>query len=164
MTAALPPDLRWIGFDLDDTLHDYRRASRRASEAVFADLERGCGVPVDELAGAYGEILRAAQGGHFTLLKSAREYRGERFRALLARFDVEPGRHLDRLLDVYDDALGKALELKPGAREALASAARAGLPVMVVSEGPEDAQARTIERLGIAPAVDLLLTSAGEQL
>jgi putative hydrolase of the HAD superfamily len=34
---------------------------------------------------------------------------------------------------------------------------------MVVSEGPADAQALTIERLGIAPMVDLLVTSAAER-
>lgn len=34
---------------------------------------------------------------------------------------------------------------------------------MVISEGPHDAQLTTIERLGIAPSIDLLVTSAGEQ-
>jgi len=33
---------------------------------------------------------------------------------------------------------------------------------MVISEGPHDAQQTTIERLGIASSVDLLVTSAGE--
>ncbi len=53
-------------------------------------------------------------------------------------------------------------KLKPGAREALAAAKWAGLSVMVVSEGPHDTQETTIERLGIASCVDLLITSAGE--
>ena len=34
---------------------------------------------------------------------------------------------------------------------------------MVISEGPHDAQTTTIERLGIASGIDLLVTSAGEQ-
>ena len=34
---------------------------------------------------------------------------------------------------------------------------------MVISEGPHDAQERTVARLGIAPGIDLLVTSAGEQ-
>ncbi len=162
MTEQLPPDLRWIAFDLDDTLHDFKRASSRASEAVFREIERQFGIGVDELGEAYREILRAAQSGHFSQPKASREYRAERFGALLGGFAVDPGPHLDPLLDIYDAALGEALELKPGVRQVLISAKRADLSVMVVSEGPHDAQTTTIERLGIAPSVDLLVTSGGE--
>ncbi len=44
----------------------------------------------------------------------------------------------------------------------LIAAKGVGLSVMVISEGPHDAQVTTIERLGIAASVDLLVTSAGE--
>ncbi len=163
MTERLPPDLRWIAFDLDDTLHCFKRASGLASEAVFRDLEQQFGVGADDLGESYREILRGARSAHFSERKTAREYRAERFGALLGEFALDSGPRLDRLLDVYDSALGEALELKPGAREALTAARRAGLSVMVVSEGPHDAQTTTIERLGIAPSIDLLVTSAGEQ-
>ena len=163
MTEQLPPGLRWIAFDLDDTLHYFKRASSRASEAVFSDIERQLGIRVDDLDDAYREILRAAQSEHFSRGKTSREYRAERFGALLSGFAQDPGPQLDRLLDTYDAALGEALELKPGAEAVLIAAKRAGLSVMVVSEGPYDAQATTIERLGIATRIDLLVTSAGEQ-
>jgi putative hydrolase of the HAD superfamily len=165
MTDRLPPSLRWVAFDLDDTLHGFRRASGRAAEAVFAEVERRRGIAADRLRDAYGEILRGAQSAGFTRDRTAREYRVERFGALLGRFGLskqgEPG--LDRLLDVYDAALGEELELTEGAAEALSAARWAGLSTMVVSEGPADAQALTIERLGIAPMVDLLVTSAAER-
>ena len=163
MPEQLPPGLRWIAFDLDDTLHCFKRASGQASEAVFRDIERESGIGVGNLDRAYREILRAAQGRHFSQSKTSREHRAERFGELLGKFDREPGPRLDRMLDLYDAALSEALELKPGARQALAAARRAGLSVMVISEGPHDAQATTIERLGIAPSIDLLVTSAGEQ-
>jgi putative hydrolase of the HAD superfamily len=163
MTQQLPPDLRWIAFDLDDTLHYFARAAGRASKAVFCDIERQFGIGVDDLDEAYREILRVAQSRHFSQPKTAREYRAERFGALLSKFAQAPGPQLDRLLDVYDAALGEALELKPGARQALTAAKRAGLSVMVISEAPHDAQTTTIERLGIAPNIDLLVTSASEQ-
>jgi putative hydrolase of the HAD superfamily len=163
MTDRLPPDLRWVAFDLDDTLHYFKRASGSASEAVFRDIERQFGIGVDDLTKSYREILRAAQSGHFSDRKTSREYRAERFEALLAAFARDPAPALDGLLDIYDAALGEALELKPGARQALSAARRASLSVMVVSEGPHDAQTTTIERLGIGSSVDLLVTSAGEQ-
>lgn len=162
MTQRLPPDLRWIAFDLDDTLHYFKHASGVAAVAVFSDIEQQFGIGVDDLGAAYREILRAAQSGHFSQPKTSREYRAERFGALLDGFGVNAAPQLERLLDVYDTSLGEALELKPGAREALKAARRAGLSVMVVSEGPHDAQETTIERLEIAADIDLLVTSTGE--
>lgn len=154
--------LRWIAFDLDDTLHYFKRASGRAAEAVFRDVERQFGIGPDELSEAYREILRAAQASHFSQSKTSREYRAERFGALLNRFACDPGPQMDRLLDIYNAPLCEALELRPGARQVLIAAKRANLSVMVVSEGPHDAQSTTIERLDIASYVDLLVTSAGE--
>lgn len=162
MTEPLPPDLRWVAFDLDDTLHDFRRASASATDAAFGAIDGHVGIGTGDLGAAYGEILDAARCGHFTEPKSAREYRGERFGALLRRFGVDPGPHLERVLEAYDAALGEALALRPGALGALRATKRAGLLVMVVSEGPRDAQETTIERLGLAPSIDLLVTSTGE--
>ncbi len=161
-TWQLPPGLCCVGFDLDDTLHYFKRASGRAAEAVFSDINRRFGVGLDDLGAAYQRILREAQRQYFSQARTSREYRAQRFRALLEEFGCDPAAHLDGLLDVYDAALCGALELRPGAREALTAARRADLMVMVVSEGPHDAQEATIERLGIAGSVDLLITSAGE--
>lgn len=160
----LPPGLRWIAFDLDDTLHHFERASGQAAEAVFRQVGQRSGIGLGDLEEAYREIRREAQGGHFSQRRTSREYRAERFAALLGRFGLDPDPQMDGLLDLYDNALGEALELKPGATEALATAKRVGLSTMVISEGPHDAQAMTIERLGIASWVDLLVTSAGEGL
>lgn len=162
MTQQLPSDLRWIGFDLDDTLHYFKRASGKAAEAVFSQIERQFGLDTENLAQKYRGILQAAQSSHFSQPKSSRQYRSERFAALLAEFGVDPGPRLDCLLDTYDTALGESLELKPGADQALRAAKRGGLSVMVISEGPHDAQQTTIERLGIALWVDLLVTSGSE--
>jgi putative hydrolase of the HAD superfamily len=147
---------------MDDTLHYFTRASGHAVEALFGEIERRFGIAKSDLDEAYREILLAAQSRHFAERKTSREYRAERFAALLDRFDCDPGARLGELLDVYDTALAEALELKPGAGQALAAAKRAGLSVMVISEAPHDAKEATIERLGIAPSVDLLVTAAGE--
>lgn len=160
--SALPHALRWIAFDLDDTLHYFRRASGRAAEATFLEVERQLGIDAGRLAEAYREILQVAQRHHFVSAKTSREYRSERFAALLEVFGVDPEPQLDRLLDIYDTTLGESLQLRPGAAASLRAAKRAGLSVMVISEGPHDAQQTTIERLGIATMVDLLVTSAAE--
>ncbi len=58
MSIDFPAAVRWVAFDLDDTLHFYRKASGRASAAVFEylDEEFGCG------AGAAGCLRGNIEG------------------------------------------------------------------------------------------------------
>ena len=79
-------------------------------------------------------------------------------------FSIVPYRNLDLVLDVYDQTLAQSLELKEGAAEILRKLKLAGWPVMVISEGPHDAQETTLHRLGIASFVDLLVTSSQERM
>ncbi len=155
--------LKWIWFDLDDTLHFYRKASGQACEAVFEYLDEEFGCGAGELQAAYTGILKDAQKGAFADGRSARECRAGRFGNLLAAFSIIPHRHLEVVLDLYDEALSLNLKLKEGAKETLLAARANGLRIMVVSEGPHDAQEATLERLGIAPLADLLVTSAAEK-
>lgn len=160
---SLPTNLKWIGFDLDDTLHYYRKASGAALEAVYQYLEDEFGTDIDQLRAAYSGILKGAQSGCFVDGKTSREYRAERFAVLLTRFSIIPERNLEVVLDLYDASLAKHLELKEGVSEVLQAVKAAGLQVMVVSEGPHDAQELTLQRLGLWSFVDLLVTSAQEQ-
>ena len=112
MTQRLPPELRWIAFDLDDTLHYFKRASGTAAEAVFRDIEERLGIGVNQMAETYRKVLRSAQSSHFAEAKTSREYRAERFGALLDGFGVDPSLELDRVLDLSDAALGEAFELE----------------------------------------------------
>ncbi len=158
----LPATAKWFGFDLDDTLHSFRKASGQAAAAVFAYLGEEFGCEPLALGTAYAAILKDAQKTGFAGGKTSREYRAERFEALFGRFSIIPYRHLDLALDIYDEALAQSLELKEGAAETLRKLKLSGWPVMVVSEGPHDAQETTLHRLGIASYVDLLVTSSKE--
>ena len=155
-------EIQWVGFDLDDTLHFYRKASRRASRAVFEYLNDEFGCDPDLLEAAYAEILKKAQSSSFTEGKASRVLRGERFGVLMSAFSILHHHHLDVVLDTYDEALARHLERKEGALETLRRLKEAGFSLMVVSEGPHEAQELTLERLGLAPYVDLLITSGRE--
>ena len=164
MTIDFPASVQWVAFDLDDTLHFYRKASGRASAAVFEYLDDEFGCGVEELRDAYAGILKDAQKGAFADGRSARECRAERFGKLLAAFSIIPHRVLDEALNIYDAALAANLELKDGAEALLQDIKSAGRQIMIVTEGPHDAQETTISRLGIAHFVDLLITSSREGL
>jgi putative hydrolase of the HAD superfamily len=164
MFGALPDSIKWIGFDLDDTLHFFKKASGQASQDVFFYIETSFGVPAASLKEAYKSILSEAQSSFFSKNKPSREYRKERFSKLFKIFSIVSPEHLEAALDCYDNALARHLELKAGALEALTAAKKAGLSVIVVTEGPRDAQVTTISRLGIEPYIDILLTSAEAQV
>ncbi len=159
-----PAAVQWVAFDLDDTLHFYRKASGQASAAVFEYLDEEFGCGVEPLQAAYAGILKDAQQGAFADGRTARECRGERFGKLLAAFSIIPHRNLDEALDIYDTALAANLELKDGAAALLQDIKRAGRSIMIVTEGPHDAQETTVSRLGLTPYVDLLVTSSMEGL
>lgn len=164
MTIDFPAAVQWVAFDLDDTLHLYRRASGQAALAVFEYLDEEFGCGIEELRAAYAGILKDAQKGAFADGRSARECRGERFGKLLTAFAIIPHLNLEEALDIYDAALAANLELKDGAAALLQDIKAAGRSVMVVTEGPHDAQETTISRLGLAPYVDLLVTASMERL
>jgi|GEM_PF-1419169 len=151
------------GFDLDDTLHFFKRASGAAAEKVFIYIGKEFGVPVSQLRNDYREILQNVQRSNFTENKPSWEYRRSRFETLLKKHSILPQQHVDEVLDAYDAALAKSLTLKEGAYETLQSAKQLGKTVAVITEGPQDAQELTLKRLGLAPFVDVLITSSANE-
>lgn len=151
---------RWFGFDLDDTLHAFRRASHNAITAALESISSRSHVPVPELKAAYDQILKDTTKAAFTDGKTSFDYRRERFTALLARFSMsydEQG--MTRLLDLYEDTLTTSLELKGGATALLSSLRALGKRIAIITEGPQDAQERTVRALGLEPYVDFLATT-----
>ncbi|KAI1124299.1 Haloacid dehalogenase-like hydrolase [Nemania abortiva] len=154
---------QWIGLDLDDTLHEFRKASSIASNAVLEAIHAAYGVPLDALTSEYSEILRASTSNAFSDGKSSFEHRKDRFLLVAKRFSLpldSDSPFVIQLLDLYERTLKESLELKSGAVELLRATKAAGKKIVVITEGPQDAQERTIENLGILPYVDVLATSS----
>ena len=152
----------WICFDLDDTLHEFRKASAAAIESTMQVLQRAYGVPVQDLKDRYAEVLAQKTASAFVEGKTSHDYRRERFAAVMAHFSLptDDDPVLDGLLDTYEAVLTRSLELKPGAVDLLAFIRARGKKVAVITEGPQDAQERTVERLGLAAQVDFLATTS----
>ncbi|KAE8333166.1 HAD-like domain-containing protein [Aspergillus sergii] len=151
----------WFGFDLDDTLHSFRKASAQASSAVFTAIhEENPNINTDDLKTSYRDILVSTTAGAFADGRTSTEYRRERFSLLLRAHGLEVKTEgLDRFLDVYKSSLREALTLKPGALHLLQCIKRRGKKVIVVTEGPQDAQLWTVEELGLRPYIDVLVTT-----
>ncbi|CAG8919171.1 unnamed protein product [Penicillium salamii] len=150
----------WFGFDLDDTLHEFRRASALASEHVFQTIHTANQhLSIEGLRDDYRSILRNATANAFTDGRTSTEYRRERFDQLLQTQGVSDTALLERLLEVYRDSLRENLTLKDGALHLLQTLHQRGKKVIVITEGPADAQEWTVQELGIRPYIDVLVTT-----
>ncbi|PLB46356.1 HAD-like protein [Aspergillus steynii IBT 23096] len=150
----------WVGFDLDDTLHEFRIASNAASSGIFDRVHRDYGVPLEDLRLSYRQILTDMTAGAFADGKLSSDYRRERFAALLHSQDiVAPSGYLECLLAVYKRTLASSLCLKAGALDLLERLKTLEKKIIIITEGPWDAQDWTIEQLGLKDYVDVLVTS-----
>ncbi|KAF2109589.1 hypothetical protein BDV96DRAFT_604487 [Lophiotrema nucula] len=92
--------------------------------------------------------------------KTSHEYREERFRAVLQHFSRDVSeKDMERFLATYEETLTKALELKCGALDLFDTLRAMGKKIAVITEGPQDAQERTMQALGIADKVEFLATT-----
>ncbi|KXH56578.1 hypothetical protein CSAL01_03412 [Colletotrichum salicis] len=94
----------WFGFDLDDTLHEFRRASSAATAKPLEIISQRHGTSLDDLREAYGHVLREKTASAFADGKTSFEYRRERFSSVLDRFNLpsDDAAFLDSLLDLYE--------------------------------------------------------------
>jgi putative hydrolase of the HAD superfamily len=154
----------WFGFDLDDTLHEFRLASSKACEAVFNLILQkysNDNLNFETLKTAYSQILKKGTANAFIENKTSTEYRTERFTALLHSQSLTATTDfLDELTRAYQLSLKEALQLKPGAKELLQHLRSKGKKIIIITEGPRDAQEWTVRNLGLDEYVDVLVTSS----
>jgi FMN phosphatase YigB (HAD superfamily) len=150
----------WFGFDLDDTLHEFRKASGAAVLTTLLAVATEYQIPIEKLKGRYVTVLKTKTAAAFTDGKTSDDYRKERFAAVLEGFLINPREaFLDKLAATYKSSLEIALEPKPGALSLLKYLKSIGKKIMIITEGPQDAQEWTIEKLGLWPEVDFLATT-----
>ncbi|KAJ4139824.1 hypothetical protein NW768_001169 [Fusarium equiseti] len=148
----------WFGFDLDDTLHEFRKASRAATTHCLNRIANASTIKLEDLQEQYGIILKQGTADAFTDGKTSHDYRRARFSATLSHFGLSHD-IVDELLEDYERTLVENLTLKPGAKSLLKAIKSSGRKIVVITEGPQDAQERAIRDLGIAGYIDFLATT-----
>ncbi|KAH8729753.1 HAD-like domain-containing protein [Ilyonectria robusta] len=149
----------WFGFDLDDTLHEFRSASRAATTHCLSVIaNENPSVSLGALQTRYREVLMQGTSNAFVDGKTSHDYRRERFSATLDHFGLSHGL-INELLASYERVLVENLTLKPGAESLLRAIKSSGRKIAVITEGPQDAQERALRDLGIAEHVDFLATT-----
>ncbi|KAJ5223587.1 hypothetical protein N7468_008129 [Penicillium chermesinum] len=156
----------WFGFDLDDTLHEFRKASSQASQAVFDAIHSSRPeIFSEDLQATYQGILRSATANAFIDGRTSTDYRRERFSQLLQAYDVNPesdpgvNGEISSLLDTYKSVLKSNLATKSGVIDLMQELRRLGKKIIIITEGPADAQEWTVKELGLQRYVDILVTT-----
>ncbi|KAF7545376.1 hypothetical protein G7046_g9578 [Stylonectria norvegica] len=150
----------WFGFDLDDTLHEFRRASSKATDVVLEAISKQYGTKMPALRDEYSMVLRRKTAGAFSDGKTSFDYRRERFHVLLEHFSLTHDmQFMTVLLETYEANLAASLELKCGALGLLSTIKNMGKRIVIITEGPQDAQDRTVNALGISCYIDFLATT-----
>jgi HAD superfamily hydrolase (TIGR01509 family) len=149
-----------VFFDLDDTLFDHSGTVRRALRAVRARSSAQGRVPLERLVARYlghlGELYPRELAGHL----SALDARNERFRRLLEEAGgPASGTEATELSAFYRETYQRSRREVPGASALLASYRKEGIQVGVITNNREEEQVEKLEFLGLAPFVDLLVTS-----
>ncbi|ETS84494.1 hypothetical protein PFICI_02519 [Pestalotiopsis fici W106-1] len=150
----------WFGFDLDDTLHEFRRSSGKATHKVLRQISMQYDIPLPALQGEYSHILKEKTANAFSDGKTSFDYRRERFASLLANFSLpQDNTFLTEILNSYESTLRASLELKCGALNLLSTIKGMGKKIVIMTEGPQDAQERAVKDLGIDGHIDFLATT-----
>lgn len=147
-----------IFLDLDGTLHDFRATARAGMTSVFDSIHQEYAIPVEALTKEYGLIMAEAEKQAFREGKTSREYRTERFSKLLGRFSIRDDARVSELVDKYGTVFEDNLRLEVDVQHALAALSK-GFTLYLLTEGPLDAQQRTIEKLGISKYLSGIYTS-----
>ncbi|KAH6639978.1 HAD-like domain-containing protein [Truncatella angustata] len=130
-----PLDKKWVWFDLDDTLHEFCRASGSATNEVLGLVGQKYSISMSDLKAKHAEALKAGTAHAFTDGRTSHAYRRERFGAVLSAFSLPPNELMDMLLERYEEKLMQSLELKRGVIEL------------------------TVAHLGLSPYIDFLATT-----
>lgn len=158
---------KWFAFDLDDTLHEFRRASTAAIDAVFraiisdpppSDKQT---LTFEALKSAYATVLASKTASAFVDGKTSHEYRADRIRATLTALSIEntSPEQIATWTAHYETALVQNHELKCGVVDLFTALKSLGKKIAIITEGPQDAQERTIAHLGLTPFTDFLATT-----
>lgn len=159
----------WFLFDLDDTLHEFRKASSAAVEATLhliieqqAKHENPSkrSLTITELEAEYIKVLEINMPAAFVDGKTSHEYRVERFESVMNIFGLScTVPQMQKLLNTYESTLVQNLQLKQDAEELLFTLEMEGKSIAILTEWPQDAQERTIAELGLEQYCNKVVTT-----
>ena len=153
--------IRTLLCDLDDTLFDHAGATRDALAAVRETTAAFQAWSLDDFDRHHRVVLEALHLEVLAGRSTVEDARVERFRQLLLAVNVDESRAdiLDGVSWSYRRAYEAAWRMVPGALSLMAVVKAAGWQVVIVTNNVIREQRLKVDRGGLAPYVDVLVTS-----
>lgn len=154
-------ELRHIFFDLDHTLWDFQANSRAALTEIHSTLkltEKGVG-DLEAFLTAYEEENEKCWSLYREGRMSKEVLRSERFLQAFRRFGVVDETIAKRAGDSYIEISPRKTELVAGTLELLEHLANRNYRLHILTNGFEEVQHLKVERSGLAPYFERVITS-----
>ena len=120
MTTAILAEKTRIGFDLNDTIHEFRHSSGIATDKVLAEISKRHGTPIRALKDEYFTVLKMKTANAFSDGKISFDCRRERFASNPTHFSLPLNdQFMYELFELYDASLMASLGLKFGTLDLL---------------------------------------------
>jgi putative hydrolase of the HAD superfamily len=156
---------RWIGFDLDGTLHDLSVAQVPANDAIFSRIHQSHGLATADLDrtyhGANADYLSpdAFSSGH-----DAKHHRTARMQALLEEFGVEDNDLAAECAEIYGAEIAASAVVFPDTLPMFERLKAEGFQIAIITERAHDSGLEMLECLNIDGFIDHLVTAGGERM
>lgn len=146
--------------DLDDTLFDHRHATREALAVLHAEVPAFQSWPREEFASRHSEMLELIHRAVLAGEMSIDEARTTRFQRLLDATRAATMSHTAAdLARRYRRHYELAWQAVPGAIALATEVKRAGVAFVIVTNNVTSEQVLKLDRCGLRPYVDALITS-----
>ncbi|MCD7822304.1 MAG: HAD-IA family hydrolase [Clostridiales bacterium] len=152
--------IKVIIFDIDNTLYSFDAAHQVAFGALLDYAQRELGVAPDEFRRLHREMNQELKGRMGSC--AAIHNRLIRYQNILERLG-QPIGHALRMSDLYWNTLLDAMEPSPGAAETVRQLNAQGLKIGVGTDMTARMQFIKLERLGLLPYIDFLVSSEEAQ-
>ncbi len=150
--------IKTVIFDIDDTMYDYTRGNRLALEA----LKDYCVLHLEITGTTFHRTLKEANERMVAKLGSnnaAIHNRLLRYQTMLEILDKPLFPHAVRMAELYWKTMIDCMEPEPGLADFIRSLKENGVRVGVGTNMTAYVQYKKLERLGITPMIDFLVTS-----
>jgi HAD superfamily hydrolase (TIGR01549 family) len=149
--------IRAVLFDLDDTLIDHQHASRAAMVGVRERFPAFRHLTLDELGAEHQRILDLLHHEVALGQRTIADARIDRYRRLFA-FAGDAGKHARAAAELHRRIYQASRRRVPGALELL-HALHGRVKIAVVTNNTTEEQTEKLDKFGLAPLVDALVTS-----
>lgn len=149
--------MRVLLCDLDDTLFDHQHATRSALARLRAIDDRLQAWSLEDLKVRHHQLLEQFHQEVLAGRLTIDEAREQRFQALVG--DTGGGRGVAGLAQAYRQAYTEDWREVPGAAALLRAVRAAGAAVVIVTNNIIAEQRMKLDRIGLSPLVDVLMTS-----